>query len=112
MARSSDKQVAMKLRIGITFFCFDECISGVEHYCLGLLDATVQLVPSNGCIGFTNRPDLVLACVGPSLALVLVKAEYIGTRAARVVYEHLRLPRLAERYEHSDLRTQGGKVPT
>ncbi len=89
----------MRLRIGITFYCFHAYISGVEYYCLGLLKAMLRVSPQNDYVVFTNQPDLIDAHVGSSSSLVVVDARYVKTRTARILYEHLKLPRLAERYK-------------
>lgn len=85
------------MRIGLNLHCFDDRISGVDYYALGLLRALLRIAPQNDYTLFTNRPDLVLAHVPASERLHVVEVGHVRNRIARVLFEHLELPGWAER---------------
>ena len=86
------------MRIGIPFHTKDDYLSGVEYYSLGLVRCLAQYIPGNEYVVLTNRPELVESYLG-ARDNVCVSSSYVGNyRPLRVLWEHLRLPRLAERW--------------
>jgi glycosyltransferase involved in cell wall biosynthesis len=86
------------MRIGINFHTNDEYISGVEYYSLGLLNALLHIDTQNDYIAFTNRPCLVRKHVSKSTNLTIVEIKHLRTRAARILWEHTQLPRVAKKH--------------
>jgi len=87
------------MRIGINFHTTDKYISGVEYYSFGLLKGLLSIDQRNDYIVCTNQPDLVRQYVPPSKNLTIIKVKHLKTRAARILWEHTHLPRLAVRQE-------------
>jgi glycosyltransferase involved in cell wall biosynthesis len=84
------------MRIGINFHTNDEYISGVEYYSLGLLNALLRIDSQNDYIAITNRPCLVRQHVSQSTNLTIIEIKHLRTRAARILWEHTQLPRVAK----------------
>ena len=87
------------MRIGINFHTTDRYISGVEYYTLGLLRGLLRVGGANEYVVFTNQPNLVEAHVSGARKLEIVGIKRLGTRTARILWEHTRLPRLAARHK-------------
>ena len=87
------------MRIGLNLHWFDGRISGVDYYALGLLRAMLCAAPQHEYTLFTNRPDLVLEHIPASERLRIVEAGHVRNRVARVLFEHMELPGLAERHK-------------
>jgi len=87
------------MRIGINFHTFDGYLSGVEYYSLGLLNGLLNIDTQNEYLVCTNRPDVIEKNVPPSKNLEVIKVKHLKTRAARILWEHTLLPRLALRQE-------------
>ena len=85
----------LNMRIGINFHTMDRYISGVEYYCLDLLNGLLRIDPHNGYIIFTNHPDVVSQYVRPANNLSIIEVKHLKTRIARICWEHTQLPRLA-----------------
>ncbi len=83
------------MRIGINFHTMDKYISGVEYYCLGLLNGLLRIDPDNDYIVFTNQPDLVGEHVTAADNLRIIEVKHLKTRLARICWEHTQLPYLA-----------------
>lgn len=83
------------MRIGINFHTMDRYISGVEYYCLGLLNGLLRIDQGNDYIVFTNQPDLVGEHVTAADNLRIIEIKHLRTRVARICWEHTRLPYLA-----------------
>lgn len=84
------------MRIGINFHTNDEYISGIEYYSLGLLNALLRIDTQNEYIAFTNQPGLVKQHVLKSTNLTIIEIRHLRTRAARILWEHTQLPRVAK----------------
>ncbi len=87
------------MRIGINFHTTDRYISGVEYYALGLLRGLLRVGAENDYVVFTNQPGLVESHASRAGNLEVVGIKRLGTRTARIVWEHMRLPRLAARHK-------------
>lgn len=87
------------MRIGFNFQTMDKYISGVEYYGLGLLNGLLRIDERNEYVVFTNQPDLLRQHVPQAANLSTVEVEYLKTRAARICWEHTRLPRLSVKYK-------------
>jgi glycosyltransferase involved in cell wall biosynthesis len=85
------------MRIGINFHTADRYMSGVEYCSLGLLNGLVQIDSQNQYIVFTNRPELLREHVPLSRNLMIHGVKHLGTRTARILWEHTRLPDLVRR---------------
>jgi glycosyltransferase involved in cell wall biosynthesis len=99
------------MRIGLNFHCSDGYLSGVEYYALGLLRGLVQIDGTNEYLVCTNRPDLVRDHVPAAANLTLVPLGHLGTRTARVLWEHTLLPRLAARHKLDVLHCMNAICP-
>jgi glycosyltransferase involved in cell wall biosynthesis len=86
------------MRIGIQFHTSDEALSGVECYGLNLIRALVTLAPEHDYVVFSNRPETVVGHAGEAPNLTVQKVRHGRTRACRILWEHLRLPALAEKH--------------
>jgi glycosyltransferase involved in cell wall biosynthesis len=84
------------MKIGINFHTSDKYISGVEYYSLGLINSLLRLDEENRYVVFTNQPDLVRTHIIPSKNLTVRNLDYLKTRPKRILWEHLRLPQVAE----------------
>ncbi len=87
------------MRIGFNFQAMDKYISGVEYYCLGLINGLLRVDTQNSYIVFTNQPDLLGEYVTGSDNLTIVKVKYLKTRIARICWEHTQLPRLSLKHK-------------
>lgn len=85
------------MRIGIWFHSSDRCISGVEYYSLGLLSGLLQVDSENEYVVYTNQPDLIDTYVRSARNLTMIEVTGVKNRSARVLWEHHRLPPLAEK---------------
>jgi glycosyltransferase involved in cell wall biosynthesis len=85
------------MKIGISFHTFDRYISGVEYYLLGLLNGLLHIDARNNYHVYTNQPDLVKKHVTQSKNLSVIEVRHLRTRAARILWEHARLPHVAVR---------------
>lgn len=83
------------MRIGINFQTMDRYISGVEYYCLGLLNGLLRIDSQNDYIVFTNQSDLVKQHVSSANNLTIIEAKHLKTRVTRICWEHTQLPRLS-----------------
>ncbi|MHC4647917.1 MAG: glycosyltransferase family 4 protein [Planctomycetota bacterium] len=86
------------MKVGINFHTVDEYISGVDHYALGLLNALLQVDTQNEYLVYTNQPDLVSREVAQSENLKIAGVKHLKTRIARILWEHIQLPRLAAQH--------------
>lgn len=86
------------MRIGINFQTTYTDISGVEYYCLGLLNGLANIDTQNHYIVYTNQPDLVSEYIRPTEQFTVMSVKYLKTRTARIFWEHTQLPRLAKRH--------------
>jgi glycosyltransferase involved in cell wall biosynthesis len=85
------------MRIGLNFHSCDTCLSGVEYYALGLLRGLLHIDSENEYFVYTNRPDVVATYVPAAANLAVLPVGHVGTRIARVLWEHTVLPHLATR---------------
>jgi glycosyltransferase involved in cell wall biosynthesis len=85
------------MRIGLNFHASDGHISGVEYYALGLLKSLLSVGTRHSYVVYTNQPDLVTDNVPASNNLAIVEVKHLGTRTARILWEHTQLPRLADK---------------
>ncbi|KKL73846.1 hypothetical protein LCGC14_2070810 [marine sediment metagenome] len=86
------------MRIGINFHTTDRYISGVERYSLGLIDALLSQDDENEYIVFTNQPQIVRDNVRSARNLCIESLTNIKTRAQRILWEHICLPKVAEKH--------------
>jgi len=86
------------VRIGFNFFTFDECISGVEYYFLGLLRALLSIDSGDEYVVFTNQAAMIGKYVPENRAMALVQTAYIRNRLTRIAWEHALLPRKLARH--------------
>jgi glycosyltransferase involved in cell wall biosynthesis len=100
------------MRIGLNLHCSDGYLSGVDYYALGLLRGLVQIDATNEYLVCTNRPDLVRDHVPPAANLTVIALGYLGTRMARIFWEHTLLPRLTARYKVDVLHCTNAVCPT
>jgi len=80
------------VRIGFSFFTFDECISGVEYYFLGLLRALLAVDSGDEYVVFTNQAAMIDRYVSESRAVTFVQTAHIRNRLTRIAWEHTLLP--------------------
>ena len=85
------------MRIGIPLYSKDVHLSGVEYYSLGPVRCLAEHLPGNQYVVLTNRPDCVRSCLGTLRSVEVQRAYYGSNRTLRRLWEHLRLPSLAER---------------
>ena len=86
------------MKIGINFHTAYQCISGVEYYCLGLLNAILRTDKNNEYIVYTNHPDLINNYVEQRPNLFVYEIRHLKTRIARILWEHTILPQLAQKH--------------
>jgi len=85
------------MRIGINFHTFDEYISGVEYYGLGLMNALLEIDLHNDYIVFTNCGALIRRHIDRHENLKIVELTHIKTRLMRILWEHIQLPKAAQK---------------
>jgi len=83
------------MKIGLNFHAVDGHISGVEYYALRLLKSLLSVGARHSYVVYTNQPELVRGHVPASNNLTIVEVKHLGTRTARILWEHTQLPRLA-----------------
>jgi glycosyltransferase involved in cell wall biosynthesis len=87
------------MRIGLNFHCHDRRLSGVEYYALGLLRGLAGIDRENEYFVWTNDPTLVRDNVRSAANMTVIPVRHLGTRIARITWEHVVLPRLAARHK-------------
>ena len=86
------------MRIGINFHTFDNYISGVEYYTLGMIDSLLRLENQNEYVIFTNVPHFFAQYTSNQSSRVTIKKiDCIKTRTQRILWEHFQLPRQVRR---------------
>lgn len=83
------------MRIGFNFHTADNYISGVEYYSLGLLRSLLSIDGENQYIVFTNKPGLVESHTGSAENLTIRDCSFLKSRLQRILWEHLKLTKLA-----------------
>ncbi|MCK4886932.1 MAG: glycosyltransferase family 4 protein [Planctomycetes bacterium] len=85
------------MRIGITFHTTDEFISGVQYYTLGLINALLRIDAGNEYFVFTNQSRVAQKNLVKAENLRIVNCDRLDNRCKRILWEHFRLGRLAEK---------------
>lgn len=84
------------MRIGITFHTTDEFISGVQYYTLGLINALLRVDADNEYFVFTNQSGVAKRYLIEAKNLWIVNCDGLDNRYKRILWDHLRLGRLAK----------------